>query len=145
MADAVVAKPAHPWRRTVRTIIAGLPGAILVVPIIINTLDIDQDKYPKMYAFAAGALALTAVLTRILAIPQVEAFLQKFMKWLAADDVATADTLVVVPDAVVGQVDHSTGAVAGAGSELPTGSAVVVSTPIEPTNVPEQVPPPVLE
>lgn len=130
MADAVMAKPAHPWRRVLRTIIAAVPGLVVAVPLIINTLNIDPDKYPKLYAFAVGALALTAAITRVLAIPQVEAFLQKTMKWLAAGDVATEDVLAVKPDVIQGSpVDHSTGAVAGDGSPLPTGVAVTVTVP----------------
>jgi hypothetical protein len=142
MADAVVAKVAHPWRRVLRTIIAGLPGAVIAVPLIINQLNLDPDKYPKLYAFAAGVLALTAIITRLLAISQVEAFLQKTLKFLAADDVATEDTLAVVPGAVVGPVDNTTGAVAGTGSELPTGSAVVVtSSPVTNVNIEPTAPP----
>lgn len=128
MADGVVAKPAYPWRRVLRTFVAGLPGAVLVVPLIVNALGLDPDKTPKLYAFTAGVLVLTAALTRVLAIPQVEAFLQKFAKWLAAGDIAKEDAVSVKPDVVQGVVvSPEVTSVAGDGSLLPTGTPVDVT------------------
>lgn len=127
MADAQVAKVAHPNRRMLRTIIAGLPAAIATVPLIISALGIDADKQPGAYALAAGVLAATATITRILAIPAVEAFLQRSLSWLAANDVAREDVLSVVPKAVHG-ADVVPGEVvearAGDASPLPTGTPV---------------------
>jgi hypothetical protein len=129
MADAVVAKVAHPNRRMLRTLIAGLPAAIATVPLIISALDIDSDKQPGAYALAAGALAVTAVLTRLLAIPQIEAFLQRSMKWLAASDIATEDVVSVVPEAIQGGdvIPGEVVAVAADASPLPNGTPVDVT------------------
>lgn len=133
MADAVVAKPAHPWRRVLRTIVAGLPALVVSVPVLINALNIDPDKYPDLYAAAVAVLAATAVFTRILALPGVEAFLQRFAKWLAASDVATEDVVSVVPDAIQGGdvIPGEVVAVAADASPLPNGTAVDVTPSVQ--------------
>ena len=80
--------PAHPWRRVLRTILANLGAFVVTVPIIVNAMGINPADYPQLWAILTGIVAISAGITRILAIPQVEQWLQHTISFLAADDVA---------------------------------------------------------
>lgn len=70
----------HPSRATLRTAFAALVGLCALMPIITAQLGLDADKLPWL----AVPLAIAAAVTRILAIPAVEDFLQRFLPWLSA-------------------------------------------------------------
>lgn len=75
-----------PWRATVRTIFAMVVSVAAMAPII-YTAATKQD--PELASgYAAGALAIAAAVTRVLALPAVESFLQKWLPWLSADSPA---------------------------------------------------------
>ena len=57
----------HPWRATVRTMAAALVAALVIAPQIITEAGLDETVY------GAQALAVIGVVTRILAVPGVEA------------------------------------------------------------------------
>jgi hypothetical protein len=82
-AVAVAAAPAtqvrRPWRSTVRTAFQVLAGLLPMLPVIVGASGLDQSA-PAV----AGALAISAAITRVMALPAVEAFLQRFIPWLAA-------------------------------------------------------------
>ncbi|WP_416565045.1 hypothetical protein [Nocardia testacea] len=71
---------AHPWRATVRTVVAGLIGLAAMLPIIV-----DATGLPASTPGLAGALAITAAVTRLLALPGVNDWLRTYVPWLAAD------------------------------------------------------------
>ena len=123
------AGPAHPWRRVLRTILANLGAFAVTVPIIVNAMGINPADYPQLWAILAGIVAISAALTRILAIPQVETWLQHTISWLAANDVAAENVAAVKQGDVI---------VAGPAAIYPDGEEVAV-TPL-PANGPE-VPP----
>lgn len=83
----------HPWRATARTIFAAVVGFCAIAPLIVEAAGIPQ--VPAVVV----ALAITGGVTRVLALPQVNAYLQVFFPWLAAaplpspdeDDVAEAE------------------------------------------------------
>ena len=71
----------RPWRATLRTVFAGLIGLAAILPLIVETVGLD----PQLYPWLGGILAVSAAVTRVLALPQVEEFLSRFLPWLAAD------------------------------------------------------------
>lgn len=84
VADAVVAAaPAtqvrRPWRSTVRTLVQLVLGLAPMLPLLVDASGVD-DTLPAV----AGALAISGGITRVMALPQVEVFLQRFVPWLAA-------------------------------------------------------------
>jgi hypothetical protein len=71
-----------------RTILANLGAFAVTVPIIVNAMGINAADYPQLWWILGGITAVSAGLTRVLAIPQVETWLQHTISFLAADDVA---------------------------------------------------------
>jgi hypothetical protein len=82
-AAAVAAAPAtqvrRPWRSTVRTLFQLAVGLAPMLPLIVGASGLDETA-PAV----AGALAISGAVTRVMALPQVEQFLQRFLPWLAA-------------------------------------------------------------
>lgn len=70
----------RPWRATARTVLQGLLGFLALLPFIVRDSGLDPEVYPWL----GGILAVAAVVTRVMALPQVEAFLQKYVPFLAA-------------------------------------------------------------
>lgn len=73
----------QPWRATVRTLFAALVAVASMAPLIYSaatTHNADQAT-----GWAAGALGIAAAVTRILALPSVEVFLQAYVPFLSAD------------------------------------------------------------
>ncbi len=70
----------HPWRATVRTVFAFLVGFLPLLPVIVSSSGI-----PESTPGIAGALAISAAVTRVLALPAVNDFLHTWVPWLAAD------------------------------------------------------------
>lgn len=73
----------HPWRATVRTVFALVVALAAMAPLIYEA--IAQADAEGATGAAAGALAIAGAITRVLALPAVEAFLARFVPWLAAD------------------------------------------------------------
>lgn len=69
----------HPWRATLRTIAAASLGLLLVLPEIVKVLGLTAVPW------VAAALAVTGAVTRVLAIPGVNAWLRRFAPFLSAD------------------------------------------------------------
>jgi hypothetical protein len=68
----------HPWRATLRTILAaGLALASLLPEVAATT---HVDTVPAV----VQVLAVAGIVTRILAMPGVDGFLRRFAPWLAA-------------------------------------------------------------
>ncbi len=68
----------YPWRATARTVFQALVGLCALVPLIVGT------DVPAAGAVAV-ALTVSGALTRIMAIPEVNDWLDKFLPWLAAE------------------------------------------------------------
>lgn len=77
---ATTSQTRHPWRATVRTAFAVVVALAAMTPALVEAAGLDETAAP-----VAGALAITAAITRILALPAVEAFLERFVPWLAAE------------------------------------------------------------
>lgn len=80
---AVTVQPTQvrrPWRATVRTVFQFVLALALILPFIAEATGLDPEVYPWLGAL----LAVAAGITRVMALPQVEAFLRRFLPFLAA-------------------------------------------------------------
>lgn len=68
----------YPWRATLRTVLAALVGALSLLPTIAVTAGIDTVPAVAQAVVVAGAI------TRVLANPAVDAWLRRYLPWLAA-------------------------------------------------------------
>lgn len=69
----------RPWRSTVRTTFQALVALCLMLPFLVEASGVDETLPP-----VAGALAIAGGISRVMALPQVEAFLRRFLPFLAA-------------------------------------------------------------
>lgn len=69
----------HPWRATARTLFAAIVAALSLLPTAAATAGIDT--VPAV----AQVLAVTAAITRVLALPGIERWLRTYVPWLAAE------------------------------------------------------------
>lgn len=69
----------HPWRATARTIFAAVVGLLSLLPVIAATAGVEA--VPAV----AQTLVVTGAVTRVLALPRVEAWMRRFLPWLAAE------------------------------------------------------------
>lgn len=84
LADAAVdAAPAtqvrRPWRTTLRTAFQFIVALAALLPVLVETMGLDAAL-----PVVGAVLAVAAGVTRIMALPQVEDLLQRFLPWLAA-------------------------------------------------------------
>lgn len=81
MTEPTPTQTRHPWRATLRTTVAALVGLAAILPAIEGTVHLSQ-----LWPWFAGVLAVAATMTRILAIPAVEAWIRenKLTGWLSA-------------------------------------------------------------
>ena len=68
----------RPWRATLRTVVQAALALATLLPYALSHVDVNPGG--KL----AQVLASLAVFTRVMADPRVEAFLQKYVPWLAA-------------------------------------------------------------
>lgn len=84
---------AHPWRATARTVFAATVALLTLLPVIAATAQIDT------VAWVAQVLVVTGAVTRVLALPGVESFLETYLPWLAArPPVADGYLITFTPD-----------------------------------------------
>ena len=67
----------HPWRATARTLFAALIPFPSMWALIAEALGLDTS-----WTWLAVSLAVTAGITRVMALPAVNAFLARFLPWL---------------------------------------------------------------
>jgi hypothetical protein len=68
----------HPWRATLRTLVAVLLALLPLLPEILAGLRLDTTQA------GAQTLAVAAAVTRLLASPAVDGWLRQRAPWLAA-------------------------------------------------------------
>lgn len=68
----------RPWRATFRSVFQAAVALLTLLPYVLSNFDLATEGK------VAQLLAVSAVVTRIMADPRVEAFLQKYVPWLAA-------------------------------------------------------------
>lgn len=116
--------PAHPWKRTARTVFAVAVPLCLIAPAAYEAA--TQQDAAQATGLAATILAVAAAITRVLALPQVEAFLRRFLPWLSASDVPREDVV-----AAIGRSRHDVAIVAGDAHLADTGTPVTLPVVIE--------------
>lgn len=79
---AVTTQSQHPWRATIRTILAVVIALASMAPVVYTAATMQSPELAT--GAAAAALTLAGAITRIMALPGVEAFFQRFLPWLAA-------------------------------------------------------------
>ena len=70
----------RPWRATLRSAFQGLVALAVMLPVLVTAAGLDPAKVP----YLAGVLAVAAAITRIMALPQVDEFLARFLPFLSA-------------------------------------------------------------
>ncbi len=73
----------RPWRATLRTGFQALIGLVVITPGVLNA--IANGDGASLGPWAAGAIAASAAVTRVMALPGVETWLAKYVSFLAAD------------------------------------------------------------
>jgi len=71
----------RPWRAVARTVFQGAIALATLLPFIAGGVYGSDDAAP---AAVVQVLAVSAAITRVMALPQVEDFLQRFVPFLAA-------------------------------------------------------------
>ncbi|WP_209021860.1 hypothetical protein [Nocardioides sp. 503] len=80
---AVVVSPTQvrrPWRSTARTVFQAFIGLCVLAPLIVGATGLTVAQLPWL----GVVLGVAAAVTRIMAIPGVEAWLRRFLPFLAA-------------------------------------------------------------
>lgn len=77
--DGRATQSRHPWRATARTVFAAVVGLLSLLPVIATTAGVEA--VPAV----AQVLVVTGAVTRVLALPRVDAWLRRFLPWLAAE------------------------------------------------------------
>lgn len=70
----------HPWKTIVRTVLQAVIGLLVILPQVVEAADLSES-----IPWVAGGLAVSAAVTRVMALPSVEKWLRRFVPWLAAD------------------------------------------------------------
>ncbi len=81
----------RPWRSTVRTVFQALIGLAAIAPLIAAGVEEATGYDLEGVPFVVVALAASAAVTRVMAIPAVEQWLRSFMPFLAAAPKPTDD------------------------------------------------------
>ena len=68
----------HPWRATVRTVFAVVVALATLLPYVLADVNVPAEGW------VAQVLAVAAGVTRVLALPAVNALLTEYVPWLAA-------------------------------------------------------------
>ncbi|MFG2940893.1 hypothetical protein [Streptomyces sp. NPDC048282] len=71
----------EPTRRTLRTVVQTAVGLCVLLPAVV-----DAAGIPATLPWAAGALAVAAAVTRVMAVPAVQALLPPWLRAGGADD-----------------------------------------------------------
>jgi hypothetical protein len=71
----------RPWRSMVRTVVQVAAGLVTLIPFVVAGVYADPSAAP---AAVVQLLGVTAVVARVMALPQVEAFLVRWVGPLAA-------------------------------------------------------------
>lgn len=73
----------RPWRATVRTVFQGAVGAAALSPAVYSAA--THHDPAAATGWAATGLAVSAGVTRVMALPGVERWLRRFLPFLAAE------------------------------------------------------------
>ncbi len=74
----------RPWRATLRTAFAVVVALALLAKPVLDAVSASGDG-ADLGGWSVAVLGVAAAITRVMAVPAVEAFLVRFVPWLAAD------------------------------------------------------------
>lgn len=88
----IATQSAHPWRATVRTVLVAVISAAVILPSllpVVSSWATEQDWLPEevtaaVVSVTAIVVAVAGLLTRLWALPGVEAWFRRHVPWLAA-------------------------------------------------------------
>lgn len=72
----------RPWQTTARTLFQGAIAAALVLPLAVEAVGVDN--LGPAAGWVGGAVVVAGAITRVMALPQVNDFLLRFLPFLAA-------------------------------------------------------------
>lgn len=72
----------YPWQAVIRTVFEALVGLAAMAPLIYSAA--TQGEPGQAVGWVGVALAISGAITRVMALPGVEAWLQRFLPFLAA-------------------------------------------------------------
>lgn len=72
----------RPWRATIRTVFQAGVSAAAAAPVVYAAA--TQESAELATGAAGTVLVVSGAVTRVMALPVVEDFLQRFIPWLAA-------------------------------------------------------------
>lgn len=75
----------RPWRATIRTVFQALVSLAAIVPLISLSVEEATGYDLSGVPFVIAVLAVAAVITRVMAIPQVEGWIEQYLPFLAAE------------------------------------------------------------
>ena len=91
--SAISTQAAHPWRATARTVFAALvPFAAMAGPAYAAA---TNEAPEAATGWAACGLAICGAVTRVLALPAVDEWLERFVPWLATGANADSDRAAI--------------------------------------------------
>lgn len=73
----------HPWRTTVRSLFQFIVPLAALAPFIVTAINDGNDGAAT--GLTAGVLAVSGAITRVMALPQVNDFLARWVPWLSAE------------------------------------------------------------
>lgn len=74
----------RPWRSTFRTVFQAAVAFAAMWGLVVEAMGLNER-----WQWVSASLVVTAAITRVMAVPQVEDFLARFLPFLAADPEAT--------------------------------------------------------
>lgn len=74
----------YPWHAVARTVFQAVVGLAAMWALVVEALGVDAGL-----PWVAASLAVTGALTRVMAIPAVNAWLARYIPWLAASGTNT--------------------------------------------------------
>jgi hypothetical protein len=111
--------PAHPWKKTARTVLGAIVTAAVLLPVAVNEAGIDLTD--DAWKWLATVIVVLGAVTRLLALPAVNVVLETL--GIGHDDVESAAVLALKVPAT-GQV------VAGEAAAQTTGQVLPASTTV---------------
>lgn len=69
----------HPWRASLRTAVAATIAAMAVIPQVVEAAGVET------VGWVAALVAVCTAVTRVMALPAVDAWLRQYLPWLAPD------------------------------------------------------------
>lgn len=97
VATAAPTQVAYPWRSTLRTLFAAVVALASLAPTILTTTGLDG------WVYAGQVAAVAAAITRVMALPGVNDFINRFLPWLAPEPKAPKADAAAIIDRSLGK------------------------------------------